>query len=847
MSDRWNPEVIRNLRATPRQPNPRNPEQERIMPERLTKQIAVEDTGVDIPQPNDRPYEFRARDFKITKAILQKFGFSDDCKGCEAAMLGTPARVHSEECRKRLETAIREDDVLRTRLDMRDIRLNREPAKENETSVSNEGKDKEMEVDLGDILGEEETTAPAVAEGMMQSGAEQVQSEPPPDQSPEPAAASGADAAGAQRQRVKREELNTENDDVRDSKKRRLGLLAAARERRLNLLRSEKRLREGTCRMSGTSRRKWFAILNQLEYGAKENKQETFDISNMIGALESEKLSNHDEEHEVQRWKDMYEGMEFWDDMHEMRPLNFDMAVEARRLEMKFFKTMGVYTKVDKSEMVKAGCKPVSTKWLDTNKGDDKVPNYRSRLVGREIKMDRRLDLFSATPPLESLKFLISVCSRGQGYPEPLRLAAIDIKRAYFYAPARRPIYIHIPKEDREPGDEGKVGRLNLSLYGTRDAAQNWAHEYSTFLIGLGFDQGRSTPCNFHHKGKSIYITVHGDDFTVVGGMRGIRWLSEKMKTKYELKLDILGPKWEDECTQEIRILNRVISWEDQGLTYEPDQRHAEKLVQDMGMTKANQVGTPFVPDGTVDGKVDTGTETMGEQEATRYRAIAARLNYLAGDRPDLLFASKCVCRRMSAPRNKDWEMLKRVARYLKGCPRMIQRFDWEHDDPKTLIGYADSDWAGDKVDMKSTSGGAIQWGSHILKCWSSSQSTIALSSGEAELYAMTKVATQLAGLVSLAADFGYALTGAVKSDSGTAIGIAHRDGLGGRCRHIKVQYLWIQSRIRDKELSLTKIPGTANPADMMTKGVPAELLARYTRQLGFEGRGGRAAKASMT
>ena len=53
----------------------------------------------------------------------------------------------------------------------------------------------------------------------------------------------------------------------------------------------------------------------------------------------------------------------------------------------------------------------------------------------------------------------------------------IDVKRAYFHAKAQRPAFIEIPTEDWEPGDEHRMGNLNLSLYGTCDAAQNWAAE----------------------------------------------------------------------------------------------------------------------------------------------------------------------------------------------------------------------------------------------------------------------------------------------------------------------------------------------------------------------------------
>ena len=57
---------------------------------------------------------------------------------------------------------------------------------------------------------------------------------------------------------------------------------------------------------------------------------------------------------------------------------------------------------------------------------------------------------------------------------------SLDVRRAYFYAKATRPVYIEIPIENFKPGDESKVARLNLSLYGTRDAAQNWAMEHTT-------------------------------------------------------------------------------------------------------------------------------------------------------------------------------------------------------------------------------------------------------------------------------------------------------------------------------------------------------------------------------
>ena len=97
----------------------------------------------------------------------------------------------------------------------------------------------------------------------------------------------------------------------------------------------------------------------------------------------------------------------------------------------------------------------------------------------------------------------------------------------------------------------------------------------------------------------------------------------------------------------------------------------------------------------------------MDDKEARRFRALTARLNYLAGGRPDLLFASKCICKNMARSRSDDWLALKRVGRYLKGATRMVQQFHWTGDDTN-LHGYAHSDWAGDRQNMKCTSGGVI-------------------------------------------------------------------------------------------------------------------------------------------
>ena len=131
----------------------------------------------------------------------------------------------------------------------------------------------------------------------------------------------------------------------------------------------------------------------------------------------------------------------------------------------------------------------------------------------------------------------------------------------------------------------------------------------------------------------------------------------------------------------------------------------------------------------------------------------------------------------MSKPQLSDWANLKKIGRYLVGCPRYVQKLPWQSA-PTGFDTFTDSDWAGCKATCRSTSGGVILLREHCLS-WSSTQAIVALSSAEAELYALTKGAAQALGVMSLLADFGVELTGAMHTDASAAIGIIRRKGLG--------------------------------------------------------------------
>ena len=120
-------------------------------------------------------------------------------------------------------------------------------------------------------------------------------------------------------------------------------------------------------------------------------------------------------------------------------------------------------------------------------------------------------------------------------------------------------------------------------------------------------------------------------------------------------------------AVKELRILNRLIRWKKDGLEYEADQRHAEAIVKDIKLENGRAVVTPCTSETELK-EEGSGEEKIEECKTdTLFRSVAARLNFLAADRPDLQYASNRTSKHMSNPSALGWRLLKRVGRYFLG------------------------------------------------------------------------------------------------------------------------------------------------------------------------------------
>jgi len=186
----------------------------------------------------------------------------------------------------------------------------------------------------------------------------------------------------------------------------------------------------------------------------------------------------------------------------------------------------------------------------------------------------------------------------------------------------------------------------------------------------------------------------------------------------------------------------------------------------------------------------------------------------------------------MQSPHEAAWTQLKRLGRYLRKYPNLVREFPLQKLSGKLKIA-CDSDHAGCAATRKSTTGLVVLMGQHCIRHSSNMQSTVALSSGESEYYALVKAASTGLGTQSLLEDWGIVIPLLVVSDSSAARGHVSRRGLG-KMRHIQTRYLWLQERVGEGHVKINAILGKLNPSDMLTKPLSGTGIRETLKRLGF-------------
>ena len=213
------------------------------------------------------------------------------------------------------------------------------------------------------------------------------------------------------------------------------------------------------------------------------------------------------------------------------------------------------------------------------------------------------------------------------------------------------------------------------------------------------------------------------------------------------------------------------------------------------------------------------------------YRSMIGSLLYLCASRPDIML-SVCMCARFqAAPKESHHKAVKHILRYLAHTPTLGLWYPKGSD--FDLIGYSDSDYAGDRVDLKSTSGTCHFLGRSLVYWSSKKQNYVSLSTAEAEYIAAGSCCAQLLWMKQTLKDYGVNVKNVpLLCDNESAIKIAHNPVQHSKTKHIQIRHHFLRDHVLKGDISIEHVKTEEQLADIFTMPLDEKRFSKLRCEL---------------
>ena len=506
--------------------------------------------------------------------------------------------------------------------------------------------------------------------------------------------------------------------------------------------------------------------------------------------------------------------------------LDKQLTTQGMKKEVQQMKQQNVYTEVHIDTLTPEQRKNIiQSRWVLRNKGTE----VRARIVAKGFTEPvTDIDNIYASTPIYSVLRLLLTLSLNNNWT----VRTGDISVAFLHAAAATDdLHMYPPTEFYNKAD-GIVWKLNKAIYGLRSSPKAWQTHLADVLQQLGLQRSTGEPNIYYTQQRSAYILVYVDDLLLLGDEATVNKIFEAIQQHL-----LLRPTGTLTVGNTVSFLGRNIT--NRGDYYELGlaDSYNNTLLEEAKMENCKPATAP----GTAALKTPTADhdQPLSEDEHKAFRRAVGKLQWMTYTRPDICYATKELARALQQPTSSDQQKLKHLLRYIRGTTHYkqiiqptVKLTQTTHD----LNVYVDSDWAGCVETRKSTTGFSITFLGATISYGSRTQATIALSSAEAELYAINTGATEALHFQNLLTDLLNNNKANIKihTDSSSGKSIATRIGTGKKTKHVELKHLFIQQLVAVNHLRIIKIHTNDNPADIFTKYVSAETLQRHLTSVGL-------------
>ncbi|KAI3668197.1 hypothetical protein L6452_43274 [Arctium lappa] len=437
----------------------------------------------------------------------------------------------------------------------------------------------------------------------------------------------------------------------------------------------------------------------------------------------------------------------------------------------------------------------IGTKWVFRNKLDEHgtVTRNKARLVAQGYRQEEGIDYdetFAPVARLEAIRLFLAYAV----YKDFI-VYQMDVKSAFLNGKLNEEVYVEQPPGFYDPKHPNYVYKLDMALYGLKQAPGAWYDTLSSFLISENFERGKIDNTLFFRKikGHIILVQIYVDDIIFGSTNPSLcTRFAERMKKEY--KMSMMG-----EVTY---FLGLQIKQSDKG-TFICQGKYVKDMLKKFDLTQTSAMKTPMAPPLTLN-KDPSGKPV----NVTAYRGMIGSLLYLTASRPDIMYSTCLYARYQSEPKESHLIAVKRIFRYLKGTPNL--GLWYPKDSGFDLTGYSDSDFAGCKLDRKSTTGGCQLLGGKLVSWTSKKQNSVSTSTNEAEYVAAGSCCSQILWMRNQLLDYDLQLSKIpIYCDNTSAIAIANNPVLHSKTKHIEIIYHFIIDHVMNGDIELHFIPTT--------------------------------------
>ncbi|KAJ8736960.1 hypothetical protein PYW07_000231 [Mythimna separata] len=487
-------------------------------------------------------------------------------------------------------------------------------------------------------------------------------------------------------------------------------------------------------------------------------------------------------------------------------PNSFEDAVNNTEWKQAIQKELQALEKLDTWEEMElpTGKKAIDTKWIFKQKEEG---TKKARLVVRGFQQKKE-DIFDSNyAPVarhSTVRMFIS-----KALQEDLKINQLDIPTAFLNGKLKSEVYIKVPQGLKMKNSNSKIVlKLKRALYGLTESPKCWNETIDVFAKNNGFQRSEYDYCMYYK--NDCWMLIYVDDILIIGnGDNIIKELKQRFNAKNlgEMKRFLGMEIQRREDTIIVKQTNMI-----------------EKIIQKFNMSDCKGMKTPM--------EINYNLQISENEEVldVPYRELIGSLIYLTvTSRPDLTFAVSYLSRYLDRPTEQLWKASKRVIRYLKETKDKGLVFRRTTDN--NLYGFSDADWAGDRIDRKSVSGGIILHGVNAIAWFSKKQSCVALSTAESEYIAAAATAQELVNLKGLSQHLKYKNDAILLVDNIGAISMSKSYENSKRTKHIDIRAHFLKDIVEKGIIAIEYVNSNDNLADIMTKSLCKDKFLKFRDQ----------------